>query len=73
MPAFPARPLPPDEAQEARPGLQLVPVSADFDERRAESRRSLARLLDLLGYPEDWADDLERAEFARGIIWTSRD
>jgi len=73
MPAFPARPLPPDEERVARPALQLVPDSADVRERRIESRLSLGQLLGLLGYPEEWADNLERAEFARGIIWTSQD
>jgi hypothetical protein len=64
MPAFPARALPPDE--ERQPRLELVP-----DDRREESRRSLALLLGLLGYPEEWAVELEREEFARGVVWTS--
>ena len=65
MPAFPARPLPPDEQR--RPRLELVE-----NDVRAESRRSLALLLGLLGYPAEWAIELEQHEFARGIIWTTQ-
>jgi hypothetical protein len=27
----------------------------------------------LLGYPAEWADDLERREYARGNVWTVRE
>jgi CheY-like chemotaxis protein len=36
---------------------------------RAESRSAIAWLVSVLGYPEGWADELERRSFARGRIW----
>src|SRR5262249_20393854 len=38
-------------------------------ELRAESRRTLAVLSRHLGYPESWADELERQSYARGRVW----
>jgi response regulator NasT len=40
---------------------------------RAESRRTIAHILDLLGYPTEYADQLERQAFARGRIWRPAD
>jgi CheY-like chemotaxis protein len=37
---------------------------------RLESRACLAELLGLLGYPESWADELERKAFRSGTVWT---
>ena len=37
--------------------------------KRAESRDALATLLGLLGYPEDWAVELEDAAFRAGRVW----
>jgi CheY-like chemotaxis protein len=36
---------------------------------RETSRRAIADVLELLGYPEDWAEDLERRSFAAGKLW----
>src|SRR4051812_23924179 len=36
---------------------------------REESRRALADLVALLGYPAEWADELERQSFAAGKVW----
>jgi response regulator NasT len=43
--------------------------SLDARREREESRRSLALMLDLLGYPGEWAIDLERQAYARGVVW----
>jgi hypothetical protein len=39
------------------------------DSRREQSREAIAEMLELLGYPEDWAGELERLSYARGRIW----
>ena len=36
---------------------------------RRQSRSAIAGMLDLLGYPEDWSDELERQAFERGHVW----
>jgi CheY-like chemotaxis protein len=36
---------------------------------REESQRSIETLLDLMGYPKDWALELERHAYRRGIVW----
>ncbi|MGZ8688319.1 MAG: response regulator [Gaiellaceae bacterium] len=36
---------------------------------RRQSRGAIAEMLGLLGYPEDWSDDLEQRAFARGRVW----
>lgn len=38
-------------------------------ELRAESLRSLESLVGLLGYPAEWAAELERAAWERGSVW----
>jgi hypothetical protein len=40
-----------------------------IDPRREESREAIAEMLGLLGYPKDWAGELERLSFARGRVW----
>ena len=40
-----------------------------IDSRREESREAIAEILGLLGYPADWAGELERLSFARGRVW----
>jgi hypothetical protein len=42
---------------------------ARINELRAESHRTLAVLSRYLGYPESWADELERQSYARGRVW----
>jgi hypothetical protein len=51
---------PPDAGAE----LRLVPNEA-FE----ESRRALAELVGLLGYPQEWADDLALQALDRGQLW----
>jgi CheY-like chemotaxis protein len=36
---------------------------------RAESRRAIAELVTLLGYPEQWATELEERAFSSGRVW----
>jgi len=36
---------------------------------REESRRALATLLDVLGYPEEYAVELEERSFSKGKVW----
>ena len=36
---------------------------------RHESRAALATLLELVGYPETWADELEARAYANGKVW----
>lgn len=36
---------------------------------RGESRAAIEGLLGHLGYPEDWAGDLERQAWERGHVW----
>jgi CheY-like chemotaxis protein len=37
--------------------------------RRRTSRAAIADLLGLLGYPEDWSEELEQTAFDRGHVW----
>lgn len=36
---------------------------------RRQSRSAIAGMLELLGYPEDWSDELERQALERGHLW----
>jgi two-component system, response regulator PdtaR len=36
---------------------------------RAESLHTIRQVLDLMGYPEDWATRLEQEAFERGHVW----
>ena len=48
-------------------------VTTVFDNHRraarTESRSAIAEVLELVGYPADWADDLERRAYAAGRVW----
>lgn len=48
-------------------------VTTVFDNHRraarTESRAAIAEVLELVGYPADWADDLERRAYAAGRVW----
>ncbi len=37
--------------------------------RRRVSRATLSDLVALLGYPEEWSEELEESAFARGHVW----
>ena len=37
--------------------------------KRRTSRAALADLLGLLGYPEDWSEELEQSAYRRGFVW----
>ena len=52
------------DPQEVGSELRLVP-----NEAFQESRRALAELVGLLGYPEEWADDMARQALDRGQLW----
>jgi hypothetical protein len=52
-----------DDEPTTRSNLHIV------SDARAESRRSMALLLGSLGYPEEWAEHLERSQHARGKLW----
>jgi DNA-binding response OmpR family regulator len=41
----------------------------DVSNARQESRQALSHLLELLGYPEGWAIELEGQQFSRGHVW----
>ena len=50
----------------------VVPAPpSDVEALRAESHAALARLVALLRYPPEWADELERRAFAAGRVWSS--
>jgi CheY-like chemotaxis protein len=40
---------------------------------RAASRRTLADMLDILGYPEHWANTLEADSYRRGKLWRQQE
>jgi CheY-like chemotaxis protein len=53
---------------------KLIDAIAEFEARdvrlaRERSRDAIAELLGLLGYPEEWAVDLERRCYQRGTVW----
>ena len=37
---------------------------------RAQSNAALSHLARVLGYPPEWADELERRAFASGRVWS---
>jgi CheY-like chemotaxis protein len=37
--------------------------------QRRISREAIGTLLGLLGYPSDWAEELEQATYRRGLVW----
>ncbi len=56
----------------AAAGTDVVSISlSDVEARRAESHAALTRLVALLRYPPEWADELERRAFAAGRVWSS--
>ena len=44
-------------------------LAAHTQKLRDESRTALATLLELVGYPETWAEDLERRAYESGRLW----
>jgi FixJ family two-component response regulator len=44
-------------------------LTAHTQKARDASRDAIATMLELVGYPETWADDLERRAFADGKLW----
>lgn len=44
-------------------------LESHLEKMRDESRTALATLLELVGYPVDLADDLERRTYEQGRIW----
>ena len=62
------KPFTPTQVVEA-----VVDALAGYDPQvealRKESRSAIAQLVRVLGYPESWADELERRAFANGRTW----
>ncbi len=59
---------------EAEVVAKLLDALAEHESRgvllaREQSREALAQVLSLLGYPKEWAVDLERQAYARGTFW----
>jgi CheY-like chemotaxis protein len=53
---------------------KLLDALAEHESRgvrlaREQSRVTLAHVLGLMGYPEEWAVDLERQAYSRGNVW----
>jgi FixJ family two-component response regulator len=44
-------------------------LAAHVQKLRDESRTALATMLELVGYPETWAEDLERSAYESGRLW----
>ena len=44
-------------------------LATHLQKARDESRATLATILELVGYPMDWSDDLERRAFEAGRVW----
>lgn len=44
-------------------------LASHLQKARDESRTTLATIMELVGYPVEWADDLERRAFDAGRIW----
>lgn len=61
----------PAEPTAPRTELRLVEpeAAALLENARAESRLALRRLVELLGQPAEWGNELEEAAFARGVAW----
>ena len=44
-------------------------LASQLQKARGESREALATLMELLGYPVEWADDFERRAYEAGRVW----
>jgi two-component system, response regulator PdtaR len=44
-------------------------LASHLEKARAASRATLATILELVGYPTEWADDLERRAYEKGRLW----
>jgi DNA-binding response OmpR family regulator len=44
-------------------------LATHLQKARDESRETLATILELVGYPMEWSDDLERRAFEAGRVW----
>ena len=53
----------------AEGAVVLALQDAVIARKRRTSRAAIADLLALLGYPEDWSEELEQSAFSRGIAW----
>ena len=51
--------------------VDTVTTALDTHRRgaRAESRAAIAAILEIVGYPEEWADDLEQRAYDAGKLW----
>ena len=59
------------EGPASRVPLELVQpeAHASVEAVRAASRDALRRLVEILGQPAEWGDELEEAAFRRGSVW----
>jgi response regulator NasT len=56
-------------AEHAVVGAVHAALAGHLVKRREGSRKALGDLLGLLGYPADWAVELEERAFATGTVW----
>jgi hypothetical protein len=50
-------------------GALAAHAEAAAEAARTQSRQAIAELPSLLGYPEEWAIELERQSYAKGKLW----
>ena len=67
------KPFATSQVVEAVSGALLAHWERTDRELRAESLRSLELLLGLMGYPEEWAVELEQRAWERGDAWRTAD
>ena len=67
------KPFATSQVVEAVSGALLAHWERTDRELRAESLRSLELLLGLMGYPEEWAVELEQRAWERGEAWRTAD
>jgi DNA-binding response OmpR family regulator len=67
--AFVLKPFHPEEVVCAVRDALSAHRGRPLESARAESRRALADLVTLLGYPADWADELEARAYRSGMVW----
>jgi hypothetical protein len=53
------------------PVSELRPRREDVAAKRDASRNALEQIVRALGYPAEWAEELERREFESGRLWRS--
>lgn len=67
------KPFQPKQVVEAVTAALVAHVDREVREQRAESLRAIESMVELLGYPADWAVELERNAWSRGHVWKTAD